>query len=101
MDAIISFFRDTLDGTGYIIWLVILGLLVLSCIGYLAERHYALKDRKAMYEKAKNPVENTTTVEPNAQVKEVAPQPIQQQVTEPVKQQVTEPIQQPTNTTGQ
>lgn len=38
MDIIITFFRDILDGSLYIIVAVISGILICSCIGYLAEQ---------------------------------------------------------------
>lgn len=38
MDIIITFFRDILDGPLYIIVAVISGILICSCIGYLAEQ---------------------------------------------------------------
>ena len=38
MDIVISFFRDTLDGPFYIVWVVVLVILIFACIGYLAEK---------------------------------------------------------------
>lgn len=38
MDFIITFFRDVLNGPLYIIVAIICGILICSCIGYLAER---------------------------------------------------------------
>lgn len=38
MDFIVTFFRDVLDGPVYIIVSIICGILICSCIGYLAEQ---------------------------------------------------------------
>lgn len=50
MDIIIHFFRDILDGPLYIIVATISGILICSCIGYLAEqsllRKKAIEDYK-------------------------------------------------------
>ena len=45
MDFIIMFFRDILDGPLYIIVAIISGILICSCIGYMAE--VSLNKKKA------------------------------------------------------
>ncbi len=76
MEFIISFFRDTLDGTNYVIWLIVIGILIMSCIGYLAERHFAKKEKEAMYAKA-NIDDNTNNKENLVQEVKQAELPVQ------------------------
>lgn len=52
MDFLITFFRDILDGPVYIIVAVISGILICSCIGYLAERSLKQKEKQKEYAKA-------------------------------------------------
>ena len=49
MDAIIGFFRDTLDGPVYIVWIVGCLILIFACIGYLAEKGIKNKKEKEKY----------------------------------------------------
>ena len=49
MDAIIGFFRDTLDGPIYIVWVVGCLILIFACIGYLAEKGIKNKKEKEKY----------------------------------------------------
>ena len=49
MDIVIEFFRDTLDGPFYIVWVVVLVILILACIGYLAEKSINNKKEKEKY----------------------------------------------------
>lgn len=49
MDIAIEFFRDTLDGPFYIIWVVVLVILIFACIGYLAEKGINNKREKEKY----------------------------------------------------
>lgn len=49
MDSFISFFRDYLDGTLYIIICVICVILICSCIGYLGEKYLNNKKKKDSY----------------------------------------------------
>ena len=49
MDIVISFFRDTLDGPFYIVWVVVLVILIFACIGYLAEKGINKKKEKEKY----------------------------------------------------
>lgn len=44
MENIIHFFRDTLSGTSYIIYVIVLVILIFACIGYIAENK--LKEKK-------------------------------------------------------
>lgn len=46
MDFVVTFFRDILDGPVYIIVSIISGILICSCIGYLAEQ--SLLKKKAI-----------------------------------------------------
>lgn len=77
MDFIITFFRDILDGPVYIIVAIISGILICSCIGYLAE--VSINKRKAKeqyanehYQETGNSHDNsavsmkTKTIAPNA-----------------------------------
>lgn len=49
MDIVIEFFRDTLDGPFYIVWVVVLVILIFACIGYLAEKGINKKKEKEKY----------------------------------------------------
>lgn len=49
MDIIISFFRDTLVGPFYIVWVVVCIILIFACIGYLAEKGINNKKEKEKY----------------------------------------------------
>ena len=60
MEFIVVFFRDILSGPLYIIVAVIAGILICSCIGYLAEKSINKKKEKAMYASVDNPVSNNT-----------------------------------------
>lgn len=52
MDFIITFFRDILDGPLYIIVAIISGILICSCIGYMAEVSLNKKKVKKEYEES-------------------------------------------------
>lgn len=52
MDFIITFFRDILDGPLYIIVAIISGILICSCIGYMAEVSLNKKKAKKEYEES-------------------------------------------------
>ena len=54
MDIVIEFFRDTLDGPFYIVWVVILVILIFACIGYLAEKGINNKKEKEKYATVSN-----------------------------------------------
>lgn len=49
MDIIISFFRDTLVGPFYIVWVIVCIILIFACIGYLAEKGINNKKEKEKY----------------------------------------------------
>ena len=49
MDFIIEFFRDTLVGPFYIVWVVVCVILIFACIGYLAEKGINIKKEKEKY----------------------------------------------------
>lgn len=49
MDIVISFFRDTLDGPFYIVWVIILVIFIFACIGYLAEKGINKKHERERY----------------------------------------------------
>lgn len=71
MDFVITFFRDILDGPLYIIVAIISGILICSCIGYLAERSINKKKEKQKYEQEHYDVNqeeqtNSNRVENNA-----------------------------------
>lgn len=52
MDFIITFFRDILDGPLYIIVAIISGILICSCIGYMAEVSLNKKKAEKEYEES-------------------------------------------------
>ena len=54
MDIVIEFFRDTLDGPFYIVWVVLLVILIFACIGYLAEKGINNKKEKEKYATVSN-----------------------------------------------
>ena len=49
MDIVIEFFRDTLDGPFYIVWVIFCVILIFACIGYLAEKGIKNKKEKEKY----------------------------------------------------
>ena len=49
MDTVISFFRDTLDGPFYIVWVIILVIFIFACIGYFAEKGINKKHERERY----------------------------------------------------
>lgn len=72
MDFIITFFRDILDGPLYIVVAVISGILICSCIGYLAERSMIKKKEKEQYDKEHFNVEENPTQEVRIEEKEIS-----------------------------
>ena len=72
MDFIITFFRDILDGPLYIVIAVISGILICSCIGYLAERSIMRKKEKEQYDKEHFNVEESVAQEVQIEEKEVS-----------------------------
>ena len=71
MEIVIEFFRDTLDGPFYIVWVVVLVILIFACIGYLAEK--GIKNKK---EKEKYAIVNEENAESNAVVMEQLNEPV-------------------------
>ena len=62
LDFIISFFRDILDGSLYIIVSVICGILICSCIGYLGEQYLNKQKKKKEFDETHTGVVNTMPV---------------------------------------
>ena len=60
MDTIIGFFRDTLDGPIYIVWVVGCLILIFACIGYLAEKGIKNKKEKEKYASVSEEVSTLT-----------------------------------------
>lgn len=71
MDFIITFFRDVLDGPLYIVIAVIAGILICSCIGYLAERSIIKKREKKKYEQEHFNVDTSSVANSNIEVRGV------------------------------
>ena len=88
MDIVIEFFRDTLDGPFYIVWVVVLVILIFACIGYLAEKGIKNKKEKEKYATVRDA--NNTEVVQEAVVSEsvnttqVTSTPVTTPVSEPV-----------------
>lgn len=89
MDMIIEFFRDTLDGPFYIVWVVVLVILIFACIGYLAEKGINKKKEKEKYATV-NDTANTETIQ-DAVVSESRPNTTQVDST-PTSSFVAEPV---------
>lgn len=74
MDIIITFFRDILDGYTYIIVSILSGILICSCIGYLAEVSINKKKNKKKYEESHAKVDNNQIINndvlPNDQIQQ-------------------------------
>ena len=88
MDIVIEFFRDTLDGPFYIVWVVVLVILIFACIGYLAEKGIKNKKEKEKYATVRDA--NNTEVVQEAVVSEsvnttqVTSTPVTTPISEPV-----------------
>ena len=88
MDIVIEFFRDTLDGPFYIVWVVVCVILIFACIGYLAEKGIKNKKEKEKYATVSDT--NNTDVVQEAVVSEsvsttqVTSTPVTTPVSEPV-----------------
>lgn len=89
MDMIIEFFRDTLDGPFYIVWVGVLVILIFACIGYLAEKGINKKKEKEKYATV-NDTANTETIQ-DAVVSEPRPNTTQVDST-PTSSFVAEPV---------
>lgn len=88
MDIVIEFFRDTLDGPFYIVWVVVLVILIFACIGYLAEKGIKNKKEKEKYatvsETNNTDVSQDTVVSEAVSTTQVTSTPITTPVDEPV-----------------
>ncbi len=49
MEKLLSFFIETLDGTTYIVVVIVAVILFMACIGYLAERSILKKKKEEQY----------------------------------------------------
>ncbi len=96
MDNVINFFRDTLDGPFYIVWVVVLVILIFACIGYLAEKGIKNKKEKEKYATVSDT--NNTEVVQDAVVSE--PVNNTQVMSTSVTTPVSEPVSIGTATTG-
>lgn len=92
MDFIITFFRDTLSGTLYIVISIISGILICSCIGYLAERSIIKKTEKRKYEQEHFNVDDTSIANSNVGVGEVDPNLVSDPSTEMETVQIANPV---------
>ena len=88
MDIVIEFFRDTLDGPFYIVWVVVCVILIFACIGYLAEKGIKNKKEKEKYATVSDT--NNTEVVQEAIVSE--PVNTTQVTSVPVTTPVSEPV---------
>lgn len=88
MDTIIGFFRDTLDGPIYIVWIVGCLILIFACIGYLAEKGIKNKKEKEKYANV-NDTNNDVPVATTISEEEAVPNEVEKQVQESV---VTTPV---------
>ena len=80
MENVIHFFRDTLSGTSYIIYVIVLVILIFACIGYIAENKLKEKKQKDKYAEVAKPGEVVKSLEEtspipvvNKPVEEVTP----------------------------
>ena len=83
MDTIIGFFRDTLDGPIYIVWIVGCLILIFACIGYLAEKGIKNKKEKEKYANV-NDTNNDVPVVTTISEEEAVPNEEEKQVQESV-----------------
>ena len=80
MENFIHFFRDTLSGPSYIIYVIVLIILIFACIGYIAENKLKEKKQKDKYAEVAKPGEVVKSLEEtapipvvNSPVEEVSP----------------------------
>ena len=71
----IEFFRDTLDGPFYIVWVVVLVILIFACIGYLAEKGINKKHEREKYATVNENDDNVSIIQ-----EAVVTEPVQDQV---------------------
>ena len=91
MDIVIEFFRDTLDGPFYIVWVVVCVILIFACIGYLAEK--GIKNKKEKEKYATVSETNNTEVVQEAVVSDGTTQVTSTPVTTPVSEVTTAPVE--------
>lgn len=92
MDFIIVFFRDILDGPVYVVVAIICGILICSCIGYLAEKRINKKKEKNRYAEVafsgfNEPIEPQVSVNPQPAPQNVQSTPPAPQVGQSVSTQ--------------
>ena len=63
MENVIHFFRDTLSGPSYIIYVIVLVILIFACIGYIAENKLKEKKQKDKYAEVAKPGEVIKSLE--------------------------------------
>ena len=109
MDTIIGFFRDTLDGPIYIVWIVGCLILIFACICYLAEKGIKNKKEKEKYANVNDtnnnvPVSTPISEEVNSVSNEVEKETQESVVTTPVSNVPSEEVKpvstQPVETTS-
>ena len=66
MENFIHFFRDTLSGPSYIIYVIVLIILIFACIGYIAENKLNEKKQKDKYAEVAKPGEVVKSLEVTA-----------------------------------
>ena len=68
MENVIHFFRDTLSGPSYIIYVIVLVILILACMGYIAENKLKEKKQKDKYAEVAKPGEVVKSLEETAPI---------------------------------
>lgn len=68
MENVIHFFRDTLRGPSYIIYVIVLVILIFACIGYIAENKLKEKKQKDKYAEVAKPGEVVKSLEETAPI---------------------------------
>ena len=63
MENVRHFFRDTLSGPSYIIYVIVLVILIFACIGYIAENKLKEKKQKDKYAEVAKPGEVVKSLE--------------------------------------
>lgn len=77
MENVIHFFRDTLSGPCYIIYVIVLVILIFACIGYIAENKLKEKKQKDKYAEVAKPGEVVKSLEETAPIP-VANNPVEE-----------------------
>ena len=101
MEIIIALFRDVLDGPVYIIVSVICGILIMSCIGYLADKKIKTKKQQDQYASVDNTdfnhveTSNETPSSPYSNVQTVSVQTVEAQTRAVPQPQQSQQIVQP------